>query len=82
MNKVEFLKGNFPSFYNPWQFETAVDIGELKTEVVRKAFHFLIALSPGMAAVNRPLTVAVLIVGVLFYACMERLRLSGTAIPL
>jgi dolichol kinase len=82
MNKVGFLKENLIPFYIPWQFETAIDIGELKTEIVRKTLHFLIALSPGMAAVNRPLTVALLMLGVLFYACMESFRLSGMAIPL
>ncbi|MDR2742088.1 MAG: phosphatidate cytidylyltransferase [Treponema sp.] len=59
-----------------------MDISELKTEVVRKALHFLIALSPGVAAVNRPLTVALLMIGILFYTCMESFRLSGITIPL
>jgi dolichol kinase len=44
--------------------------------------HFLIALSPAMAAVNRPLTVALLMTGTLFYALMEALRLSGVEVPL
>jgi dolichol kinase len=57
------------------------NIQELKTEVVRKAIHFLIALSPGMAALNRPLTEALLMLGVLLYSCMEYLRLSGVAVP-
>ncbi|MDR2247513.1 MAG: phosphatidate cytidylyltransferase [Treponema sp.] len=57
-------------------------MGELKTELVRKTLHFLIALSPGMAAVNRPFTVALLMTGILFYTCMENFRLSGIAIPL
>jgi dolichol kinase len=54
----------------------------VKTEVVRKALHFLIALSPGMAAINRPLTVCLLLVGTLSYACMEYLRLVGIQVPL
>ncbi|MDR2029044.1 MAG: phosphatidate cytidylyltransferase [Treponema sp.] len=43
--------------------------------------HFLIALSPGMAAVNRPATVILLMIGTMSYACMESLRLSGVQIP-
>lgn len=82
MNKAGFFRENPISFYIPWSFEAAIDIGELKTEIVRKTFHFLIALSPGMAVVNRPLTVALLMLGVLFYAYMESFRLSGTAVPL
>jgi len=54
---------------------------EAKTEAVRKAIHFLIALSPGMAAVNYPLTVLALMAGVLGYTLMETLRLSGVKIP-
>jgi len=56
-------------------------LGELKTEVVRKALHFLIALAPSMAAVNRPLTVLILMVGILAYTFMESMRLSGVKIP-
>jgi dolichol kinase len=55
---------------------------ELKTEIVRKSIHFLIALSPSMAMVNRPFTMVLLIVGTLCYAYLETLRLSGVEIPL
>jgi dolichol kinase len=58
------------------------ELQEIKTELVRKSMHFLIALSPGMAALNRPLTVALLMAGTLFYALMETLRLSGVEVPL
>ena len=57
------------------------DIGELKTEIVRKSIHFLIAASPSMAAVNRPLTVLFLMIGTLGYTFMEYLRLSGVKVP-
>jgi dolichol kinase len=60
----------------------AVEPQEIKTELVRKSMHFLIALSPGMAALNRPLTVALLMGGTLFYTLMETLRLSGVEVPL
>jgi dolichol kinase len=60
----------------------AFELHEIKAELVRKSMHFLIALSPGMAALNRPLTVALLMAGTLFYALMETLRLSGVEVPL
>ncbi|MDR2102058.1 MAG: phosphatidate cytidylyltransferase [Treponema sp.] len=60
----------------------ALDLRELKTEIIRKMIHFLIALSPGMAAVNRPLTVILLMAGTFLYAYMETLRLSGVEVPL
>jgi dolichol kinase len=58
------------------------ELQELKTEIIRKLIHFLIALSPSMAALNRPLTVLLLMAGTLAYTCMEALRLSGVKIPL
>jgi dolichol kinase len=58
------------------------DLQEIKTELVRKSMHFLIALSPSMAAFNRSFTVVLLMVGTLFYAVMESLRLSGIEVPL
>lgn len=60
----------------------AVIFAEAKTEMVRKTIHFLIALSPGMAAVNYPLTVLTLMTGVFGYTVMEHLRLAGVKIPL
>jgi dolichol kinase len=60
----------------------AVIFAETRTEVVRKVIHFLIALTPGMAAVNYPLTVLTLMVGVLSYTFMEHLRLAGVEVPL
>ena len=58
------------------------NVDELKAEIVRKALHFLIALSPSMAAINRPLTVFFLVAGTLSYTLMEYLRLSGVSIPI
>jgi dolichol kinase len=55
---------------------------ELKTELVRKSIHFLIALSPSMAALNRPFTVVFLMIGTLGYTWMETLRLAGVKVPL
>ncbi|MDR0503374.1 MAG: phosphatidate cytidylyltransferase [Treponema sp.] len=70
----------FPNFYiNPRI--TGKEIDEIKTEIVRKSIHFLIALSPSMAAINRPFTVILLMVGTLGYTFMEYLRLYGVNVP-
>jgi len=61
---------------------SAVILAEAKTELVRKSIHFLIALSPGMAAINYPLTVLALMAGILGYTVMEQLRLAGVEVPL
>jgi len=61
---------------------SAVSFAEAKTEVIRKTIHFLIALSPGMAAVNYSLTVLALMTGVVIYTIMEQLRLAGVEVPL
>jgi dolichol kinase len=60
---------------------TAVLFNEAKTELVRKSIHFLIALSPGMAAINYYFTVAALMTGVLGYTIMELMRLAGIEVP-
>jgi dolichol kinase len=59
-----------------------VSFAEIKTEAVRKAIHFLIALCPSMAAINRGFTMGFLMAGTLFYTCMECFRLSGVQVPL
>jgi len=55
--------------------------GELSVEIVRKSIHFLIALVPSMAAVNKTATVFLLFIGTLAYTLMEYLRLSGVKVP-
>ncbi|MDR3138433.1 MAG: phosphatidate cytidylyltransferase [Treponema sp.] len=60
----------------------ALDLEELKTEIIRKMIHFLIALCPGMAAINRPFTVVILMAGTLIYTYMEALRFIGVEVPL
>jgi dolichol kinase len=57
------------------------DIDDLKTEIIRKSIHFLIAIAPSMAAINRTFTVVFLMAGTLGYTVMEYLRLSGVKIP-
>jgi dolichol kinase len=68
------------SYFIPITVNSA-EFGDLKTELVRKIIHFSIALSPSMAAINKPLTVIFLIIGTLGYTFMEYLRLSGINIP-
>ncbi|WP_455381810.1 diacylglycerol/polyprenol kinase family protein [Salinispira pacifica] len=51
---------------------------ELRTELVRKAIHLLIALTPGLALLTGiHFTLAVLAAGTLLYAYAESLRLTG-----
>jgi dolichol kinase len=59
----------------------AVEFQEVRTELVRKSIHFLIALSPVMAAFNRPATILLLAAGILAYTGMEKLRLEGIKVP-
>jgi dolichol kinase len=61
---------------------SAVIFADAKTEVIRKSIHFLVALCPGMAVINYPLTVLALMTGVLGYTIMEQMRLAGVEVPL
>lgn len=81
MDKARLL--NLSTFPNsPIKANASVwDIAELKTEIIRKSIHFLIALSPSMAAINKPFTVVFLMIGTLGYTIMETLRLSGVKVP-
>lgn len=58
------------------------DIEGLKTEIIRKSIHFLIAFAPSMASINRMFTVLFLMAGTLGYTFMEYLRLSGKKVPI
>jgi dolichol kinase len=55
---------------------------ELKTEVIRKTIHMLIALVPGIAAINRTAAIAFLVIGTSSYILMEYLRLCGIKTPI
>jgi len=63
-------------------FSNSTHANELKSEIIRKALHFLIALVPIMASYNKTATVAVLMIGTLGYSLMEYLRLSGVRVPI
>ena len=54
----------------------------VKTELIRKSIHFLIALSPVMASFNISLTLAVLAIGILSFIYFESLRNRGISVPL
>jgi dolichol kinase len=81
MNKVRFLVLQASPGFTSSFAGIGKDLSELKTEVVRKSIHFLIALSPLMAAINRPATVLFLMAGTLGYTLMEYLRLNGVKVP-
>jgi dolichol kinase len=55
---------------------------EIRTEIVRKSIHLLIALSVPLAALNRTGALIFLFAGTLLYAVFETLRLKGIRIPL
>ncbi len=54
----------------------------LRSELIRKSIHFLIALAPPIAAYSRSAAVFLLASGALFFALAESARLSGFSIPL
>lgn len=54
----------------------------LRTELIRKSIHFLIALAPSLAAIDRIFTVMLLGAGALVYAYAESVRLAGGSIPI
>ena len=57
-------------------------LAEARTEAIRKSLHFLIALSPSLAALSYQFTILALMVGIFGYTVMEFLRLSGIRVPL
>lgn len=54
----------------------------LRTELIRKSIHFLIALAPTIASIDRSLSVFILASGTLVYAIAENARISGVSIPI
>lgn len=78
---TQSLKSSFLPFPLIWPHGGVLEWEELKTELVRKSIHFLIALSPLIASISRPFAVALLMAGALFYTAMECFRLSGVRIP-
>jgi len=81
MERTRFMDLQASAGFAPSFAGAGKDISELKTEIVRKSIHFLIALSPFMASINRPVTVLFLMAGTLGYTLMEYLRFSGVKVP-
>jgi phytol kinase len=52
-------------------------VDEVKTELIRKNIHFLIALTPTLAAFDRFATMISLACGIAVYSLVEAMRLSG-----
>jgi dolichol kinase len=81
MNILHINKNNFevslPSFLG-----SSLSIDEIKSEILRKLLHFLIALTPVLASFNRPLTMGLLAAGTLFYTYVESLRMAGVQVPI
>ncbi len=59
-----------------------VFIDVLQKEFIRKIIHLMIALVPSLAAWNFPLTVSLLILGILVYSSAEYLRTRGHLVPI
>jgi len=57
-------------------------VDEIRTEVLRKSIHFMIAMVPSLAMISKMGTLALLALGVLVYSYAETLRLSGVVVPL
>jgi len=53
----------------------------MKAELVRKCIHILIALVPGLAAMNLSHTALLLMGGILFYTWAEGMRFVGFSTP-
>jgi dolichol kinase len=82
MSEMFIEKSDTLSSLRAGVFAPVPEFLELRTEIIRKSIHFLIALSPSMAAINRPATILLLAIGTLGYTAMEALRLSGVRVPL
>jgi phytol kinase len=54
---------------------------EIRTEILRKGIHLLIAFVPVIASINLGFAMGLLASGVLFYAFCERLRIEGYSVP-
>lgn len=56
--------------------------GEIRTEVIRKSIHILIALTPTLAGIIGQVTTMTLLgLGIMAYAVAELLRLRGVEVP-
>jgi dolichol kinase len=77
---MDRIKGASQSIFS-YKITNDEVLSEVKSEIIRKSIHFLIALSPLMASYNKPFAVFFLLFGTLGYILMEYLRISGVYIP-
>lgn len=54
----------------------------VRHEILRKCIHLLVAFVPALAAVDLPLTMALLTGGTLFYVLAEHARMRGIRVPI
>ena len=81
MNSLNMYKKSSIEFSMPAFFVSSLSAEEIKSEILRKLIHFLIALVPVLASFNRPFTMGLLIAGTLFYTFVENLRMAGVRVP-
>jgi len=76
---ITLVQSLFPNYAGRSAY-AGYDVG-IRSEIVRKTIHFLIAFVPSIAAINKTAAVALLMIGTLGYTLMEYLRLCGIKIP-
>jgi len=54
---------------------------EIQTELLRKAIHLMVGITPLMASISLPVTEGLLVGGLLVYTVAESLRLEGRVLP-
>ena len=54
---------------------------EIQTELLRKGIHLMVGLTPAAAMVSLPMTIGLLVIGLVVYTLAESLRLQGREIP-
>jgi len=59
-----------------------VTFGDIRTELIRKSIHMMIAFVPAFAKYNISLTMMILAFGVVFYTYAEMLRMQGRTVGL
>lgn len=64
------------------EVKSLIGRSEVRTELVRKTIHMLVALVPTMASINVNLTVILLAAGTLFYTWAETQRVHGRKIAI
>ena len=75
----EMLAGRFAG---KMAARAAVSRDEIAIELIRKSIHLLIAFTPLLLSISKPLTLALLSSGIAAFAAFEALRMRGIRIPL